>query len=54
MDLVFVLKWVKSVIGCMLYIFHLSGADPSGGIGLVVIVLRCFAVVVDVVTLSYS
>ena len=24
MDLVFVLKWVKSVIGCALYIFHLS------------------------------
>ena len=25
MDLVFVLKWVKSVIGCMLYMFHLTG-----------------------------
>ena len=25
MDLVFVLKWVKSVIACTLYIFHLSG-----------------------------
>ena len=24
MNLVFVLKWVKSVIGCSLYIFHLS------------------------------
>ena len=24
MDLVFLLKWVKSVIGCMLFIFHLS------------------------------
>ena len=24
MDLVFVLKWVKSVIRCMIYIFHLS------------------------------
>ena len=24
MDLVFVLKWVKSVIGYALYIFHLS------------------------------
>ena len=24
MDLVFVLKWIKSVIGCALYIFHLS------------------------------
>ena len=26
MDLVFVLKWVKSVIGCTFYIFHLSGS----------------------------
>ena len=25
MDLVFVVKWVKSVIRCALYIFHLSG-----------------------------
>ena len=24
MDLVFVLKWVESVIGCVLYIFHHS------------------------------
>ena len=24
MDLVFVLKWVKSVTGCLLYKFHLS------------------------------
>ena len=24
MDLVFVLKWVKSVVGCVPYIFHLS------------------------------
>ena len=24
LDLEFVLKWVKTVIGCMLYIFHLS------------------------------
>ena len=39
MELVFALKWVKSVIGCQLYIFHLSGKiivlylprpDPSG------------------------
>ena len=27
MDLVFVLKWVKSAIGCTLFIFHLSVAD---------------------------
>ena len=25
MDLEFILKWIKSVIGCALYIFHLSG-----------------------------
>ena len=28
MDLVFVLKWVKSVIGCALYIFHPSDPNP--------------------------
>ena len=25
MDLVLILKWVKGVTGCLLYIFHLSG-----------------------------
>ena len=27
MDLVFVLKWVKSDTGCLLYTFHLSGKN---------------------------
>ena len=27
MDLVFVLKWVKSIPGCLLYTFQLSGSD---------------------------
>ena len=31
MDLVFVKKWVKSVTGCLLYIFHLSGFEVIGG-----------------------
>ena len=36
-DLVFVLKWVKCVIGCALYIFHLYGlTQGSGGCTLVV------------------
>ena len=29
MDLVFVLKWVKSVIRCVLYVFHFSGWDTQ-------------------------
>ena len=29
MDLVFALKWVKSVIGRALYIFHLSGLSQK-------------------------
>ena len=32
MNLVFVLKWTKSVIGCTLYIFHLSGAKELRGL----------------------
>ena len=28
MVLVFVLIWVKSVLRCSLYIFHLSGSNP--------------------------
>ena len=27
MDLVFVLIWVKSRVGCLLYLFHLSGSE---------------------------
>ena len=27
MDLVFVLKWVKSVIGCLFFVFQLSGME---------------------------
>ena len=30
MNLVFVLKWVKSVIGCTFYIFHLSAVAIMG------------------------
>ena len=29
MDLVFVLRWVKSVIGCILCLFHLSVLNPD-------------------------
>ena len=37
-DLVFVLKWVKSVIVCMLHVFHFSGGTKvAQGTGHVII-----------------